>query len=375
MEKLDMLTRRQTIFALTALAGGTVTYAVGAYQNAANRYTEAVRNTWRHTTNNSPVEVSAINRELVRYATLAASSHNTQCWKFRIEDRLILILPDLTRECPAVDPDRHHLYVSLGCATENLIQAAQAFGKYGEVSFDSKIEDIVKVNLEPVKVHTSPLFAAIPKRQCTRAEYDGKKLSNDDLKSLAIAGQGNGVSALLITETDKIEKILEYVVQANTIQMSDRNFVDELEFWIRFGYDEAVSQGDGLFSGSSGNPVVPRWLGTKMLNLFFNAKNENDKYAKQIRSSAGIAVFVSDRNDKEHWVETGRCYERFALQATALGIKNAFLNQPVEVSTLRPQFASYLGIGDRRPDLVVRFGYGTETPRSLRRSPNQVIIL
>jgi hypothetical protein len=369
-----MLTRRQTIFALTALAGGTVTYAVGASQNASNRYTEAVRNTWRHTTDNPPVEMSAINRELVRYATLAASSHNTQCWKFRIEDRLISILPDLTRECPAVDPDRHHLYVSLGCATENLIQAAQAFGKYGEVSFDSKIEDMVKVNLEPTKEFKTPLFKAIPKRQCTRAEYDGKKLSNDDLKFLATAGKGNGVSVLLITETDKIEKILEYVVQANTIQMSDRTFVDELEFWIRFGYDEAVNQGDGLFSGSTGNPVVPRWLGTKMFNLFFSAKNENDKYAKQIRSSAGIAVFVSDRNDKEHWVETGRCYERFALQATALGIKNAFLNQPVEVTALRPQFASYLGIGDRRPDLVIRFGYGAETPRSLRRSLDRVII-
>jgi len=112
----------------------------------------------------------------------------------------------------------------------------------------------------------------------------------------------------------------------------------------------------------------------KLLNLFFTAKNENDKYAKQIRSSAGIAVFVSEKNDKEHWVETGRCYERFALQATALGIKNAFLNQPVEVSALRPQFASSLGIGDRRPDLVVRFGYGSETPRSLRRPLDQVIV-
>jgi len=112
-----------------------------------------------------------------------------------------------------------------------------------------------------------------------------------------------------------------------------------------------------------------------MFNLLFSAKNENDKYAKQIRSSAGIAVFVSDRNDKEHWIETGRCYERFALYATALGIKNSFLNQPVEVTTLRPQFASYLGIGDRRPDLVVRFGYGTETPRSLRRSLDQVIVV
>ena len=378
-----MLTRRQTILAITALIGGTSAYTVGDYQNAANRYKEVVRNTWRHTTENPPTDSFAKNRELVRYATLAASSHNTQCWKFRIEDRQISVLPDLTRECPAVDPDRHHLYVSLGCATENLIQAASAFGRHGDVSFDSAIADVVKVNLEPTKEFKSPLFEAIPKRQCTRAEYDGKKLSNEDLKSLVTVGKGNGVSVLLITETKKVEKILEYVVQANTTQMNDRAFVDELEFWIRFGYDEAVSQGDGLFTGSSGNLVVPRWLGTKMFNLFFSAKNENDKYAKQIRSSAGIAVFVSDRNDKEHWIETGRCYERFALQATALGIKNAFLNQPVEVSALRPQFASYLGIGvggaspleNRRPDLVVRFGYGLETPRSLRRSLDQVIII
>ena len=223
---------------------------------------------------------------------------------------------------PAVDPDDHHLFVSLGCATENLIQAAQAFGKHGGTRFDA---NGVKVTLEPSKAVVSPLFEAIPQRQCTRSEYDGRALSNADLKSLESAGHGNGVHVLLLTEKEKVEKVLEYVVQSNTAQMSDRAFVEELKSWIRFSDDEVVSKGDGLFSGSSGNPVVPRWLGMKLLNLFFNAKSENDKYAKRIRSSAGIAVFVSEHNDKEHWVETGRCYERFALQATALGIKKRIL--------------------------------------------------
>ena len=61
------------------------------------------------------------------------------------------------------------------------------------------------------------------------------------------------------------------------------------------------------------------------------------------------------------------------LQATALGLKYAFINQPVEVQALRRQFASYLGIGERRPDLVVRFGAGPELPKSLRRPAEQVI--
>ena len=36
-----------------------------------------------------------------------------------------------------------------------------------------------------------------------------------------------------------------------------------------------------------------------------------------------------------HWIEVGRACQRFALQATALGLKCAFINQPVEV----PAFA------------------------------------
>jgi len=86
------------------------------------------------------------------------------------------------------------------------------------------------------------------------------------------------------------------------------------------------------------------------------------------------AVFVSEASDKVHWVEAGRCYERFALQSTALGIRNAFLNQPVEVGSMRPQFASALGLGSQRPDLVVRFGRGPAMPLSMRRPVQAVLV-
>jgi hypothetical protein len=79
----------------------------------------------------------ALKRELVRYATLAPSSHNTQCWKFGLQERAITILPDLSRRCPAVDPDDHHLFVSLGCAAENLAHAALAHGLAAEPRYDA----------------------------------------------------------------------------------------------------------------------------------------------------------------------------------------------------------------------------------------------
>jgi hypothetical protein len=115
-------------------------------------------------------------------------------------------------------------------------------------------------------------------------------------------------------------------------------------------------------------------LAAPFFNVLLAPKSDNEKYRRFIRSSAGIAVFIADASDPEHWVETGRRYERFVLQATAMGVRTAMLNQPVEVATLRPHFAAAIGIGKRRPDLVVRFGRGPEMPRSLRRSVEAVIV-
>ena len=45
-----------------------------------------------------------------------------------------------------------------------------------------------------------------------------------------------------------------------------------------------------------------------------------------------------------------------------------------EHRNLGNELSSYLGLGDRRPDIVVRFGNGPEHPTSLRRPPQQLIL-
>ncbi|MBC7756023.1 MAG: Tat pathway signal protein [Bdellovibrio sp.] len=382
------LSRREFIRLTTAMAALPLTLPLAQTVNAAEAdegYEAAVANIWRpmNTTITEPVseriaDQLLLKRELVRYATLAASSHNTQCWKFKIAANGIVILPDLSRRCPAVDPDNHHLFVSLGAATENLQQAALANGLQAEVNFDADATQAIEIALMPTKAMASPLFKAIPDRQCTRAEYDGKPLSREELNLLELAGTGDGVHILLHTERQAMENILGYVVAGNSAQMHDAAFMAELKSWIRFSSSDAIRTGDGLYSTTSGNLSVPKWLGSPLFNLLFNEKTENDKYAKQIRSSAGVAIFVSDANDKAHWLEVGRCYERFALQATALGIRSAFLNQAVEVTQVRQQFANHLNIdesaGAGRIDLVVRFGRGKLMPKSLRRPVEAVLV-
>ena len=368
-----MSSRREFVITALASVGAMAGLPSCSSETSVDNYESVADRTWRQG-KVAAGDTAALQHELVRCATLAPSSHNTQCWKFRLEDGAISILPDLSRRCPAVDPDDHHLFVSLGCAAENLIQAALANGLKGHAGFDPTGHTALRVALEPTSPVASTLFHAIPERQSTRGEYDGRPLDRQELELLEKAGSGNGVQVILLTERQVMEKVLEYVVEGNSAQMSDPPFVEELKKWIRFSGDEAVRKGDGLYAASSGNPPLPTWLGSLLFSFFYTPKSENDKYAKHVRSSAGIAIFVSDTPGPAQWVEVGRCYERFALQSAALDIRNAMLNQPVEVATLRPQFAAFLGVGKRRPDLVVRFGRGPKLPSSLRRPVQAVLV-
>jgi nitroreductase len=332
-------------------------------------YSDRVSETWCH---GAPGASPQDYRELVRYATLAASSHNTQPWIFELEPNRIRVLPDLSRRCPAVDPDDHHLYASLGCAAENLLLAAQAVGLKGHCQFDVSTSGVV-IDFEEATAVRSALFEAITLRQCSRSEYDGVPLAAEVLAQLQAAGQGDGVSVLLMTDADQKALVADYVAKGNDAQFADPEWARELKAWIRFNGKEAVLSGDGLYGPVMGNPAVPRWLGLLAMKVSFSANNQNKKDRRHIDSSSAIAVIYSEADDIPHWIEAGRCYQRLALQAAALGLRTAFINQPVEVATLRPEFACAIGIGGRRPDLIVRIGHGPQMPRSLRRPVEDVI--
>ncbi|WP_374570097.1 nitroreductase family protein [Phenylobacterium sp.] len=313
-------------------------------------------------------------RELVRYATLAPNGHNTQPWRFRPEAGHIDILPDLSRRTPVVDPDDHHLFVSLGCAAETLAIAAAARGRGGEVSFQADDGGGVRFTSGNGRAGQTALFDAIVRRQSTRADYDGRPLAAGDVRRLAQAAATPGVDIVFITDRPQLDRLGELVAAGNSAQIADPAFRRELRSWLRFSPRHAMETADGLFSASSGNPTAPEWLGPTMFDLFFKAETENERYRRQIRSSAGVVVFVAEQADPEHWTLAGRACQRFALQATAMGLKQAFINQPVEVAALRPELAKLVGLPGRRPDIVMRFGYGPQTPYSARRPPEAVIV-
>lgn len=364
-----MKTRRDLLVGggVLALAGAGAAYAAFRGMGSLEDYEASVAAT-RAALRQTP-EIA----DLVRFATLAASGHNTQPWRFRASANQVGILPDLSRRTPVVDPDDHHLFVSLGCAAENLALASAARGRPGEQHFDPSNDGAVMVEFGSGQASVSELFDAIPRRQSSRTDYDGKPVSGADLQKLVAAAAVPGVQLVLTTDRPQIDRIRDIVIAGNSAQIADKEFVRELETWVRFSPRQAIERGDGLFTASSGSPTLPAWLGPRIFSWVFNADSENDKYARQIASSPGMAVFVADQEDREHWVQVGRACQRFALQATAVGLKCAFINQPVEVARFRPELANLIGLPGRRPDIVMRFGFGPALPFSARRPVEAVL--
>lgn len=363
------MNRRQWLIGAgaTAALGGSATWLTLSAMGSSSDYAASIASL------RATLPDPARQIDLIRYATLAPNGHNTQPWRFRLSGKRIDILPDFARRTPVVDPDDHHIFVSLGAAAENLSLASAARGRPGEVRFDASDGGAVTFDFESGPVARSPLFDAIPKRQSTRTDYDGRAVGAADLAMLAKAAAVPGVDLVLLTDRPRIERICDLVVAGNSAQMADAAFVRELKSWLRFNPHQALRTGDGLYSVASGNPALPDWLGPHAFDLFSTAKSENDAYARQIRSSAGIAVFVGAGASPAQWVAVGQACQRFALQATALGLKQAFINQPVEVASLRPELAALVGLPGRRPDIVMRFGYGRELPWSPRRPIAAVI--
>jgi hypothetical protein len=313
-------------------------------------------------------------REMVRAATLAANSHNTQPWRYRIGSDRIDIIPDFSRRAPIVDPDDHHLFASLGAATQNLVVAARHYGRGTDIVPPADAAGQIAVHFTGGTSEASPLFDAITERQSSRSTYDGSAIAGEMLSELLATGSTDGVEVLAITEARQREDILEFVLAGNQAQLDDGAFRSELKSWMWFNPGLAARTKDGLLSAASGNPSLPEWLGPLMYDFTVKADGDNDKVAAQMRSSSALVVFSAATDDPAGWVAAGRAYERFALAATRAGLQHAFVNQAVEVPAQRAQLQSYLGLGARRADLIIRIGRGPTLARSLRRPVDDVIV-
>ena len=318
--------------------------------------------------------ISSANFEfLVAQAVKAPSGHNTQPWKFRQNESAVEVYPDFDRRLPVVDPDDRELFVSLGCAVENLCLAAQTKGYKSAVSVGDT--GVVMVSLaEEAGVKPSPLFNQIDTRQTNRSVYNSEEIALDVLKKLQSIRSEKGISVhYYARQTKQFNDIEQYVLQGNTNQMQKEAFKAELKSWMRFNKKHQDQTLDGLSYAVFGAPNVPRWMAEPIMSMAINTRTQNKADREKIDSASHLVLFTTRENSRREWVNLGRTLQRFLLTATELGIAHAYLNQPNEQPEIAAEMAKTLDLDGEYPTVLLRVGYGEQQAYSRRRPIGDVI--
>ena len=312
---------------------------------------------------------------LIEQAVKAPSGHNTQPWTFRIKETGIDILPDFTKTLPVVDPDNRELFVSLGCATENLCIAAAHRGYETMVSIAEN--GTIHIGFTKQDSDTpSPLFPYISVRQTNRSVYNGSIIPVNDITALAEKNDMEPFVGIHFFKsgTQEFDAISEMVCKGNSIQMRDKKFKEELQQWMRYNKKHQDATRDGLSYAVFGAPNLPRFIVKTIITRLINEKSQNRNDRRKIASSSHFVLFTTLNNTVEQWIKLGRVLERLLLKATGMGISHAYMNQPNEEQGLSRKMAETLGIAGEYPTVLIRLGYGSKMPYSSRRSAQACII-
>jgi hypothetical protein len=203
---------------------------------------------------------------LVPAAILASNAHNIQPWLFRVEDSRVDLFVDRERNDGAADPLRREQYMSLGCALENIILAAEARGYAHQLTLMPQGPDstyVARLALSPGQTRPSDLYEAIPYRHTNRYPYDtGRQVPAGTLDDLDALNDEADVKVFWFSSPEERKRIGDLTIAATEAFIADEEQSSDSNAWYRHDWEEIQHKGDGITLGASGAPFLFRvvWL-------------------------------------------------------------------------------------------------------------------
>ena len=305
---------------------------------------------------------------LLRYAILAPSSNNSQPWRFAIDGDCVRILLDDRFWLRVCDPDRREMHLSVGCALENLLVAAEHFGFGHRVDYVAGAGDPSLVAVVQFARGGSPsahrppvLFEMLTVRQTSHRPHQDRPLDDTVLSGLQSRCVEEGIVLRLYADRPTRRAFSSMVVRGDLLQFADPAFRRELSAWI----------GQGVL----GTP----WLTSQLLRLLVCyldiGRTQSRRDSELVLSSPLMGVLASTREDRTIQVQVGQVYERLSLAATALGIRAQPMSQAVEVPELMEELTRLISPPVLFPQHPFRLGYAaSERRRTLRRPLSAVLV-
>lgn len=314
-------------------------------------------------------------RFLVGYAVLAPSGYNRQPWWFRIAADRLELHADRARGLPVIDHQDRELTICCGSALLNMRVAAKHFGYETEITLapDTRDPDLLATlrlaERRPPTHEDNLLFAAITKRRTNRQAFDSRKVDPNILARLEAASMTEGAwLALLVKRADR-HAMAECIARADRLQFADKRFRREVACWV---HSSRSFSHDGMPAYAQGLHEVMTLAGSMAIRTFDLGKGVAASDLQLAEHSPVLGVIGTPEDDAEHWLRAGQALQRVLLLACGSGISASYMNQPIEVESLRPRVLSLVG-RTGNPQVVFRMGYGPDPPLMPRRGVGEVL--
>jgi hypothetical protein len=377
---------------LQTVGGACVVLVAGTLYRA---YDQGVLNTgqgsaygaWREW----DTEAGGVPLALVRAAVLATNAHNTQPWLFRVSSDRIDLYAVLDRNIGTIDPLRREMYISLGCALENLTLAAVAHGFAPAVQLMPDPSDqtfVARIDLAPGRDADSPLYAAIPARHTDRALYSSQMVAPETLKAMQALIDLPDVSLVWFTGTEEKRTFSDLTLRATEAIIADPAQAADDFAWYRTSWSELQTRKDGVTLDAAGIGNVLRVLG-KLVPVSREQSDQGWLTATRDTQLPTAAAFgtlaIRDSINNVQRIQAGRTWQRMHLWATTQGIAMQPLNQVIEraereqTAGLEPEFTR--AIAALLPDtgwhmvMPFRIGYPTQDAFLSPRRPAEEVVV
>lgn len=312
---------------------------------------------------------------LLRYAILAPSTHNSQPWHFHISGNGLDLCADWSRRLPVVDPEHRELIMSCGAALMHLRLGIRYFGRADEVELlpDPRRPGVLaRVRIGDPRecaADDRPLFEAIPIRHTHRLPMDDRPLPDGLFDALRHeANFGNAWLEEIVDPSDR-EQLADLVAEADRFQWADKMFRRELAGWM---HPNRGDQHDGLPGYSLGAGDLMSHIGPLVVRTFDHGAGRAAKDREIAIGSPALAVMGTAGDDPETWLNAGQGLARLLLRARANEVWASFLNQPVEVPSIRSRVAELVGRTDA-PQIVLRLGFDSESSTAPHPTPRRSV--
>lgn len=333
---------------------------------------------------------------------LAASNHNMQPWKIRLDENdpmAFYLYADSSRMTKEVDPYARQMMISQGTFLEYVAVAGEKEGwnagielfpdgAYDESHLAQSMDrkPVARITLSRAQAKSSPLYDAIFLPDTNREAYRAEKLSSRQVSALESFSNGSGVAVRLYQDQSDLDKIGGYAIQSAEIEAGVARVMAESDAIFRANESQKNKYRYGYSvegQGTSGlmKPVLQGLLTVfPSLNSGEAASRNFISYTRaSVGSTPAYAMAVTPGNSRSAQVESGMLYSRLVLTGHTLGLAMQPLSQTLEEYPEMKEpytgFRQAYAPGGGTVQMLFRVGEPTkDTPLSMRRDVMDLII-